>query len=77
MLNLILDVNGIYHKTTKIIFRRIDPNIPGEEAYDINVNKLKGIYKKVDDDSPRQEIYNKDGVKHNGLYIENDTRRSI
>ena len=51
--------------------------MPREEAYDININKLKGIYKKVDDDSPRQEIYNKDGVKNDGLYIENDTRRSI
>ena len=29
--------------------RKVDPNISGEEAYDLNVNKHKGTYKKVDD----------------------------
>ena len=34
-------------------YRELEPNIPGEETYVINGNKLKETYKKVEEDPPR------------------------
>ena len=47
-------------------YRELEPNIPGEETYVINGNKLKETYKKVEEDPPRRRNLRENGLKQTG-----------
>ena len=52
------------------LYRKIDPNVHGEELYDKNGNKLDGTYSKLNPDEEKEkkpfEIFDKKGNKQWG-----------